>query len=175
MVLSNSDLELHLSGGSTNSNVFASLGGALSSQLFISDLFNNMWPDPTPEQYEFTDYIDYSIAYLKNKNTQDPINGIHAYFSVDDPNIGMELSHKGLNVLCGLLPDRTTAPPTSEIGLNTDLPAPFQKTGTTYENTSSIIDLPAGAFIGVLFQRKVPHASLPIPDVIAEIAFEDKT
>ena len=79
MVLSSSDLQLRLSGGATNSDATASLGGVLSSQAVSSTTLHNVFDKITGDESNAGD-TEYRIVYVRNGGSQTAEN-VRVYLS----------------------------------------------------------------------------------------------
>ena len=65
MAITSSDLEFYLSGGSSNSNPNAALGGAISSSAITNASDNNLFDDVTGDEADSGD-SEYRCSYINN-------------------------------------------------------------------------------------------------------------
>lgn len=65
MPISSSDIQFRLSGGAGNSNVNASLGGAISSTAITDNTLNNLWDNVSGDESSAGD-TEYRCIYVRN-------------------------------------------------------------------------------------------------------------
>jgi hypothetical protein len=78
------DLKFYLTGGASNSNPDASLGGVGSSVQITDPAVNNLFDNVEPTETALADYIDYRAIDLRNVGTF--LAGAIEFFFTDTPN-----------------------------------------------------------------------------------------
>lgn len=164
------DIRIHYSGGTNNKDPNLSIGGKMSNYLVPSNVFKNVWSPLTLEQTVFG-YTRYRLLYVENLSVE-PFIDVHLYTPVMDSPPGttligytsFEWSHIEPGHVCELLPDETTEPSEAEIGHISDEPAPWNKTGQTYDTTLAVVHaIPTQSFLGIwlrqVFLPPVPRAA----------------
>ena len=142
-------LEYHLTGGSTNTDPNASLGGVMSNTTITSGQLNNLFDDVQPEE-------------AANGDTE--YRAIDIYNAGDATAVSVELyvsAQPGSGVTIQLGYDSSNSPHASDASLPTtpdESTAPSGITFGTYDasNTLSLPDIPAGQAIRVWVKRVVP-------------------
>ena len=84
------ELKFYLSGGTSNTNPFLSIGGAISNTPLIDGLLNNLWPDVSEIQAR-DGLTDHKIIYVKNVSGG-ALTGLRVYFGKVDQFIGVQLT-----------------------------------------------------------------------------------
>src|SRR5215216_193429 len=84
MPLSQADLELRLSGGSTNINPNNSLGGTMSTRILLTDEMNNAWDDISGAEAQVGD-VEYRCFYAYNKSVSFYWRNIKVWISQQTP------------------------------------------------------------------------------------------
>lgn len=153
-------LEWHITGGvkgSTNTNPFESLGGAMAVKI-IDDKLDNLW-DPASSLQARDGSEEYRWIVLWN-TANEPFKNPHFYFLPKDPNIDIEFSRLSVSAPVKILQTEDDRPVEEEIGPEVDVPMPFTKTTEDYETTLSIApDIPGGGKLYICVRRVIPEDS----------------
>lgn len=149
MPIAAADLQMRLSGGTTNTSPAASLGGAASTQaggLVTSGVSNNLWDDVTGAESAAGD-IEYRGFYWWNNHGSLTLQGsstwIDSLTSSADTEFDLALAAEAVNVAMATIANEGTAPATVTFS------RPVAKGSMT------IGDVPAGQFKGVWIRRTV--------------------
>lgn len=159
-----SDLKFYLSGGSSNTDPDASLGGEISASVITSDTLNNLFDNVTPAEL-LAGSIEYRCLYLKNTNATDSISDVAIWVesqtSSEDTSIDIQLDDAGISdgtSPAAIIPspeDETTDP-----GVDFDVsPLP-----TDYDTGLLIGTLDAGDCIAVWVRRTVTAGGVAASD-----------
>jgi hypothetical protein len=134
-------LEFRLSGGETNINPFASIGGAMSNAIpdaLITDgTFDNVWDDITVQERLAGD-ISYRWIYFYN-NSLETIFDLRMYFLQLDPFVAATFHKGGPMVAATLLADEHTRPSDAEVGPSTGTNIAFSGITDHFETTQEHI------------------------------------
>ena len=156
MVLSSSDLQLRLSGGATNSDATASLGGVLSSQAVSSTTLHNVFDKITGDESNAGD-TEYRIVYVRNGGSQTAEN-VRVYLS-GNYDSGVQPSGLANDISIGVSTAKNTAAST----LTNESTAP---TGVTFSQVSTRAasldfgDLDSSDYRALYLRREIgPNAS----------------
>ena len=107
-----SDIKFYLSGGASNSDVNASLGGAKSSTAITDDTLNNLWDDVSGDEHTAGD-TEYRCLFVKNDSAETAYNvklwiDTNTTSAEDTFNIGLDLT--GVGDTADTVGDESTAP-----------------------------------------------------------------
>jgi F5/8 type C domain len=123
MPITEDQVKFYLSGGSTNSDVFASIGGPISTITQIrQDEFNNLWGDIGALDLKIGS-VQYRAVYMKNESNNTVFENPRAYFAIKDAYVSIQFTKLGVNKRMALLPNERTAPPNAEVGPGGQIPA----------------------------------------------------
>ena len=107
MPITEDQVKFYLSGGSTNSNVFASIGGPISTMTQIrQDEFNNLWGDIGALDLK-TGVTQYRAVYMKNESNNTIFENPRSYFAIKDSYVSNPVHKTGGQQACGALGKRT--------------------------------------------------------------------
>lgn len=118
MVVVASDLEYRLSGGASNVDPNASLGGAMSSNDISSAVIENLFDNVTASEAT-TGTVEYRCLYILNTNTTDTLEDVNIWIQAQTPSadtsieIGLDPAGIGDGSTTGVattIVDETTAP-----------------------------------------------------------------
>lgn len=151
MAITAADLKMYLTGGSSNSDVNASLGGVVSSVEVVDNTANNLWDDITGEQAAAGETSYRCIAI---KNTHGSLTLTSSKFWIQSNTTGGDSIKVGLD-LAGLnaTPDTTTPETTAPSPAVTFVTAVDKANGL---NTGNI---PNGQYYGIWIERTVPTST----------------
>lgn len=146
-----SDIKFYLSGGASNSNPNASLGGVKSSVAIVDDTLQNLFDNVTGAEHSAGD-TNYRCFYVKNDSAETAYN-VKIYIDTNTPaaddtiTIGKDLA--GLNAEADTIANESTAPD----------PAVTFSTAADYANGISLGDIPAGQVYAIWVKRVVTAGS----------------
>lgn len=168
MAITSSDLIIRLSGGSGNTNVNASIGGAKSSTAVTDNTLNNIFDSIDGTESTSGD-TEYRCVYLHNNHGTLTAQNVRVYIqsnttSADDTwTIGLGTS--AINgTEQGPLADESTAPS----GVTFSAP-------TTYAGGLASADIPAGQHRSVWYKRVCNAGAAAIDNNAATINFDCDT
>jgi hypothetical protein len=150
------EIKFYLSGGSSNTNPFLSLGGSISNTEIINGLLNNLWSD-VPESDSNNGVIDHRVIFVKNVSGA-PLADMRAYFGELDNFVGLAiLSTTTANSAVALLATPTDA-----------VTGYFEVWQNTAENPTSTVNLNNTYKRVVLYIANTKHAAYnQFPDQIS--------
>lgn len=147
MPIAATDLKIYLSGGSTNVNPNVSLGGAISSTLMGTNLF-----DDVASGEATSGDTEYRAVYVKNTNGSLTLSNAKVWIQSNTPStdsaIQIALCDEGADAAMETIPDESTAP-----------------TGPTFDdaedeaNALSLGNLAAGSFYGIWVKRTISSSA----------------
>lgn len=155
MAVTAADMKFYLSGGSSNSDPAASLGGEISTSEITSDVLNNLFDNVTPAQLA-DGSIDYRCFYIKNTNATDAIADLAVWIETQttsaDTVIDIQLDPAGISD--GTSPSAIVLSPNEE---DTDPGVDFAPSPSPvdYDTGLNIGTLNAGECIAVWVRRTV--------------------
>ena len=148
MPIINTDIQYRLSGGASNSDPAASLGGVISSTAAGSNIFDNV----SSAEASAGD-IEYRCVYVRNGHGSLTLQGAKVWIQTNTPSgdttvaIGLDLA--GVNGTADTVADESTAP---------DPAVTF--TSPTSEGTAiSIGDIPSGHHQAIWIRRTVTSSA----------------
>ena len=109
MVVVQGDISWRLSGGASNLNPYASLGGAMSSKEITEDVLNNLWDNVSKSEQQNGD-TEYRCIYVRNGAASDPYTGAKVWFFVSQQYISMGLGTAAIGAAEQTIPNENTAP-----------------------------------------------------------------
>lgn len=137
------ELKLYLSGGSSNSDLNLSIGGARSSVEVLENLFNSVL-----NSHIVNDYEDYRCIYFYNSSSTESIINLRILTALDetgdDSDLFLSVAKEGKNIQVDSLPTSSTSP-------NGQVFMPCVNDSTAL----SLGDLEPNEFIGVWLKRTV--------------------
>ncbi len=150
MAIVASDIEVRLSGGASNTNAAAALGGAMSTVaggILTTNVLNNLFDDVSGDESAAGD-TEYRGVYIKNNHGSITWTSVYAWISSLTTSTGDEISialaDEGLNAAMETIGNESTAP----VG-------PSFSTPTTKGTGLSLGSLPAGQYYGLWVKRVV--------------------
>lgn len=170
-MVTETQLEWHLTGGTSNTNPFLSLGGEMSTTQIPKTAIHQLW-DPVSSLQQQEGSVEYRWIALQNKGAETYRNP-HFYFVPKDPNVDMEISRLPINVAPTELDLEEIRPAEEEIGPEVDVPMPFTK-GTEDYNTTGLIgpNIPPNGKLFICLQRTIPEESESTPSVAYTLVAE---
>ena len=84
------EIKFYLSGGASNTNPFASIGGSISNTEIVNGLLNNLWSDVS-EADSSNGITDHRVIYVKNVSGA-PLADMRAYFGELDNFVGLAIT-----------------------------------------------------------------------------------
>lgn len=160
MVVLQENLQFRLSGGATNTNPFASLGGAKSANQMKDDILDALF-DPISINQRLSGHTDYYCIYVHNNSSTSQMSNTKIWFTVVTSLMSMGL---GTSPVGGteqsINPD--TNPPA---GVNFSQP-------TSELNSLSIGIIPATSHKAVWFRRICPINITPTASVLTRFKCE---
>jgi len=147
MAIVASDLKLRLSGGSSNSDVNASLGGAKSSTEVTDNADNNLFDDVSGTESNAGD-TEYRCLYVHNGHGSLTAQNTRIYISQDPAGSGdtwaIALAGEGLNATAETVANENTAPAGETFTSPTD-----------YAGGLSMGNIPAGQHYAFWIRRTI--------------------
>ena len=147
MAILSTDLKMYLSGGAANADPAAALGGAISSSLMGTNIFDNV----TSGEASAGD-TEYRGVYIKNTNGSQTLTNAKVWIQSNTPStdtaVQIALADEGASATMETIADEGTAP-----------------TGPTFDdaedetNALSLGSLAAGAYYGIWIKRTVGAAA----------------
>jgi hypothetical protein len=170
MAITDSDLEYRLSGGATNTDPAAALGGAMSTVaggIITTNVLNNLFDDVSGDESAAGD-IEYRGIYVKNKHGSLTWTTVKAWISSltasTDDEIAIALADEGVNAAMETIVNESTAP----VG-------PSFSSPTTKGTGLSLGDIPAGQYYGLWVRRTVTAAAAAYDNDVGTIKCEGDT
>lgn len=151
MAVTANDIKFFLSGGASNDDPDAALGGVISTTEVVDDNLNNLFDDVTGAEHAAGD-TNYRCIYVKNNSASIAYN-VKLYIDTNTPaaddtiNIGKDLN--GLNATADTIANEDTAPD----------PAVTFSTADGYANAIDLGDIPAGQVYAFWVKRIVSAGS----------------
>jgi nitrogen regulatory protein PII len=113
-VIESTDIRIYLSGGATNTNPNASLGGAISSTEMVDNNLHNLFAKVNAAE-ALTGSTKYRAVYVKNQNGhgldyQDIVAYIASQTTSDDTSIEIAVSTEAKNTTIQTIANENTAP-----------------------------------------------------------------
>ena len=151
-----SDLKFYLSGGASNDDPNAALGGIISSEAVADDTLNNLFDDVSGVEHAAGD-TNYRCIYVKNDSAETAYN-VKVYIDTNTPagddtiNIGKDLSGAGDGASTGVadtIADEATAPS----------PAVTFAAAADYANAIDLGNMTAGQVFAIWIKRIVSAGS----------------
>lgn len=153
MAIVSSDIKAYLSGGASNSNVNASLGGVKSSEVVPADALNNLWDQVSGDESSAGD-TEYRIIYIENDHASLEATNVRAFFKTNESSyltIGVNVAK---NTNATLLTNEETAP--SGVTFSA---------ASTKANAVSLGDLDHGDYRALYIKRVIPASTGPNDEV----------
>lgn len=150
MAITATDILWPLSGGSSNTNVNASLGGALSSTGIADATNDNLFDDVSGAEATAGD-VEYRGFYIKNNHGTLTLTDARIYISALTSSAGTEfdigIAAEAVSVTMATIANESTAPTSVSFSRPTDYTGGLQLNGST--------GLAPGAYRGVWIRRTV--------------------
>ena len=153
MSVLDTDLKCLLSGGASNSDPNASLGGIISSTEVVDDTLNNLFDEVTGDEHTAGE-TNYRCIYFKNNSAETAYNAkvwIESNSTGADSAITIGLDLAGLNGTADTVANEDTAPS----------PAVTFTTADGQANALQLGDVPAGQIYGIWIKRVITAGSTP--------------
>lgn len=167
MAIAASDLEFYLSGGGSNSNPNAALGGVISSSAITNASDNNLFDDVTGDEADSGD-TEYRCIYLKNNHGSITLQNSKIWISSNttssDDTLDIALAGEGLNSSAETIANENTAPSGESFS------APANKGAGL-----SVGNVPNGQFYGIWVRRTVSASASAVNANSATIQWEGDT
>ena len=167
MAITSSDLKIYLSGGGSNTDPNASLGGAISSTEVTDNTTHNLFDQVSGTESNAGD-TEYRGVYLKNTHGTLTLQNTKIYISSNtassDTTIDIALDGGATNATMETLSDESTAPS------GETFTAP-----TTYAGGLSIGSLAAGEKKGIFIRRAVSASAAAVNDDAVTIKYDGDT
>lgn len=113
MPVAASDIKIYYSGGASNSNPAASLGGTISSVEVSNTPLNNLWDDVSEGEASAGD-TEYRCIYIKNTHSTDSLLSAAVYIASntpsDDTAIAIGLDAAGVGGTATTVANESSAP-----------------------------------------------------------------
>lgn len=162
-----SDLKIRLSGGASNSDVNASLGGAKSSTEVTDNTTHNLFDQVSGTESNAGD-TEYRGVYLHNGHGSLTAQNTHVYISSNtgsaDTTIDIALAGEGLNATMETIANENTAP----AGETFSAPSSYA-TGLDMGN------IPSGQHYGLWIRRTVTAGAAAVNDDSVTIKYDCDT
>jgi hypothetical protein len=166
MAVLQSDIKFLLSGGASNTDPDAALGGIISATAVVDDTLNNLFDDVSGAEHAAGD-TNYRCIYVKNDSASIAYN-VKLYIdqntpAVDDAiTIGKDLA--GLNATADTIADEATAPD----------PAVTFSSAAGYANAIDLGNIPAGEVYAFWVKRIVSAGSTAqaLDDAILKVSVD---
>lgn len=167
MAIVASDLKMYLSGGSGNTDVNASIGGAISTTQVTDNSLNNLWDNVSGDESAAGD-TEYRLVYLKNTHGSLTLQTSKVWILSDttsaDDTIDIGLAAAGLNATETAIANESTAPASVTFSHPT--------TKGTGLNTGNV---PAGQYYGVWIKRIVTASAAASDNDTYQLKWEGDT
>lgn len=151
-----SDLKIRLSGGSSNSDPNAALGGAKSSTEVTDNSTHNLFDQVSGTESNAGD-TEYRCVYVHNGHGSLTAQNTHVYISSNtgsaDTTIDIALAGEGLNATAETIADENTAPAGETFS------AP-----TTYAGGLDMGNIPSGQHYALWIRRTVTAGAAAVND-----------
>ena len=161
------DLKIYLSGGGSNTDPNASLGGVISSTEVVDNTTHNLFDQVSGTESNAGD-TEYRGVYLKNTHGSLTLQNTKVYISSNtgsaDTTIDIALDGGATNATMETLTDESTAPS------GETFTAP-----TTYAGGLSIGSLAAGEKKGLFIRRTVNAGAAAVNDDAVTIKYDGDT
>lgn len=148
MPITLAEVEIHLSGGSGNSDPNASLAGIISTTILVDATINNLFDDVSGSESNAGD-IEYRHVYIQNADPSIPLTDPRVYISQDSTGTGDEIDIALGNAANGAtetaIANESTAP---SPGLTFTHP-------TTYGSGLAPSNVTAGSYFSLWIRRTV--------------------
>jgi hypothetical protein len=162
-----SDLEFRLSGGAANSDVNASLGGAMSSVEVVDATLHNLFDQVSGDEADAGD-IEYRCIYLQNAHGSLTLQNAKLWIDTQTPSpdtaFAIALAGEGLNATAETVANENTAPSGETFS------APADKASGL-----SLGNIPAGQRYGIWVRRTVTAGAAAYNSDSAILAVEGDT
>ena len=109
MAIVASDIKVFLSGGQSNTNVNASLGGVPSTTEVAASALHNLWDRVDGDESKAGD-TEYRIVYIQNKHASITGTNVRAYFHTNESSFLTIGVKEAINTNAGALTNENTAP-----------------------------------------------------------------
>jgi hypothetical protein len=167
MPITEEDLDFVLSGGATNEDPNASLGGAISTEeggVIESETMDNVFDDVTGDESK-AGLVDYRGIYIKNSHATLTLQGAKLWITQDadsdDDATAVALADEAVGSAMESIADEITPPSGPEFT------AP-----TTKEAGLTIGDIPAGSFKGIWIRRTITEGAAADDSVTFKVRVE---
>ena len=169
-VIETGDIKIYLSGGASNTDPNASLGGVISTTELVDNTLHNLFAKVSASEAE-TGSTKYRGVYLKNENghtltLQDAVAYIESQTTSGDTSIEIAVADEAIDTEMETLTDEDTAP----ASISGDW---VSATGTAAG--SSIGDLADGSYRGIWVKRIVNASASAYGNDTAQIAGRGET
>jgi hypothetical protein len=143
------DIDYHLSGGAANSDVNASLGGAISSVQLVDATLHNLFDQVSSAESSAGD-TEYRCIYVKNNHGSLTLQNAVVWIQTQsgEATTAIALAGEGVNGTAETVADESTAP----VGESFSSPV-------TEGAALSIGDIPAGEHMAIWVRRTVAAAA----------------
>jgi hypothetical protein len=155
------NLDFFLSGGATNTDPNASLGGIISSTEVVDNSLSNLFDEVTGDEHTAGD-ISYRCIYFKNSSAETAYNvklWIESNTTGADSAITIGLDLAGVNGTADTIPDEKTAPD----------PAVTFVTADGQANALSLGNMTAGQVYAFWIKRVITAGSTPQANDTAQL------
>lgn len=165
------DIKIYLSGGASNTDPNASLGGAISSTELVDNTLHNLFAKVSAAE-ALAGSTKYRGIYIKNENghtltLQDVITYIESQTTSGDTSIEIAVAAEAADVEMATIPNEDTAPASV---------APDGFTALTGTSNGRIVgDLDDGSFRGIWIKRIVTAGATAYGDDTCEIGTRGET
>lgn len=163
-----SELEFYFTGGASNSDPDASLGGVVSSNTLTDASDNNLFDDVTGDEASSGD-TEYRCIALQNDNGSITLKNSKLWFTTNttsgDDTLNIALAATGLNTQPETLSDESTAPSGGE-----SFSAPASKAAGL-----SVGNVPNGQYYPIFVQRVVSGSASAVNGNSAILKWEGDT
>lgn len=165
-----SDVIMYLSGGSSNTDPEASLGGEMSSEVVSRDSVSDLFDDILPDQ-SAVGRVDYRCVYIYNDSATDDFESVVAFISIQSisPETTIELGVDPAGV-----GDGTSTGVATVIAEETDVPTGVSFSLADEVSPVALGDLAPGEAIAFWIKRTVTAGASDIADTF-QIAIKGDT
>lgn len=153
MSVLSTDLKCLLSGGASNSDPNASLGGIISSTEVVDNTLHNLFDEVTGDEHTAGE-TNYRCIYFKNNSAETAYNAklwIESNSTGAESSITIGLDLAGLDGTADTIANEDTAPS----------PAVTFSTADGQSNALQLGDVPAGQVYGIWIKRVIIAGSTP--------------
>ena len=170
MAITADELQLRLSGGASNTDPAASIGGAMSNTPVSATALHNIFDKVTGDESNAGD-IEYRVLYIRNGNSSLTAENVKVYLSGNHDSGSQTLSGGGNDISIGLNQAVNTAAP----ALTNESTQPSNVTFSQPSSRTTALDvgdLTTGQWRALYIRREIAAGAAANDDATFEITIE---